>query len=418
VSKRIVLVTAGSLGDLHPYLAMGLELARRGHEAVVATVPFYRSRIESLGLRFHPVRPDLSPEDPELLRLAVDLKHGSENIFRKLVVPHLRTHVEDLSKAAEGADLLVSHPITLAAPVVAEKLSLRWASGATAPLVFLSAREPLEFAGHPVISALGRGLPFLRRAIRAGGRWLTASWVRPVAELRAELGLPPGGHPLFEGQHSPHLALALFSRRLAAPRPDWPASTVVTGFPWFDRKEGREELSPGLARFLDAGSPPIVFTLGSAAVHTAGDFFDESLAAARALGKRSVLLAGPNRLKDPGPDACCVDYAPHSQVLPLAEAIVHPGGVGTLGQAMRAGKPMLVVPTSNDQPDNAARVRRLGIARVLSRTKYRRDRVERELLLLLRDPACSAKAAEVGREVASEDGARAAADAIERLTGR
>jgi UDP:flavonoid glycosyltransferase YjiC (YdhE family) len=131
-----------------------------------------------------------------------------------------------------------------------------------------------------------------------------------------------------------------------------------------------------------------------------------------------VLLAGPNRPKDPGPDACCVDYAPHSQVLPRAEAIVHPGGVGTLGQAMRAGKPMLVVPTSNDQPDNAARVRRLGIARVLSRTKYRRDRVERELRLLLGDPACSAKAAEVGREVASEDGARAAADAIERLTGR
>jgi rhamnosyltransferase subunit B len=57
---RILFHTVGSLGDLHPYLAIALGLQARGHEAVIATSACYRQKIETLGLGFHTVRPDSS----------------------------------------------------------------------------------------------------------------------------------------------------------------------------------------------------------------------------------------------------------------------------------------------------------------------------------------------------------------------
>ncbi len=125
---------------------------------------------------------------------------------------------------------------------------------------------------------------------------------------------------------------------------------------------------PELLRFLDAGEPPIVFTLGSAAVWIADDFYAVSIAAARALGRRALLLAGENAadIRAHAPDGIGVfDYAPHSAVMPRAGVIVHQGGVGTTAQALRAGRPMLVVPFGQDQPDNARRVVGLGVARTI-----------------------------------------------------
>ena len=113
----------------------------------------------------------------------------------------------------------------------------------------------------------------------------------------------------------------------------------------------------------------------------AGDFYEESLKAARLLGRRAVLLVGsrPGRLPvgPLGSDAWACAYAGHAQLFPRAAAVVHQGGVGTTAQALRAGVPMLVVPFAHDQPDNAARVRRLGVARVLSRRAYRAARWRR-----------------------------------------
>jgi UDP:flavonoid glycosyltransferase YjiC (YdhE family) len=95
--------------------------------------------------------------------------------------------------------------------------------------------------------------------------------------------------------------------------------------------------------------------------------------------------------------------------------IVHHGGVGTTGLAMRSGRPMLVVPFAHDQPDNAARLTRLGVARTLDPRRYTPARAEAELRLLLDDPAYSQRATEVGGQVREEDGVRAACDALEGL---
>src|SRR5262245_34096688 len=87
--RRIVLTTLGSLGDLHPYVAIGLGLQARGHEAVIATSASYRPRVEALGLGFHAVRPDLpAPEEaPAIMRRIMDQRQGGEVVIRELVLP-------------------------------------------------------------------------------------------------------------------------------------------------------------------------------------------------------------------------------------------------------------------------------------------------------------------------------------------
>jgi rhamnosyltransferase subunit B len=400
-------------------MAVALGLEARGHRVTIATSAIYKSKIEAEGIGFHATRPDFSPQDSRILKLAMDPRKGTEYVLREMVLPHLRGSYEDLAEAAAHADLLLTHPLTFAGPMIAQKTGLRWASSVLAPLSFLSIYDPPVPAPAPWLAKLYRLGPPMSRLIIGLARHGIRAWSEPVRQLRAELGLPPGADPIFEGQHSPDLVLAMFSRLLGAPQPDWPPNTRVTGFPFYDRLDKGVALAPDLAQYLDAGPPPIVFTLGSSAVMDAGDFYQQSATAAAALDRRAVLLVG----RDPAnrspeslpPGVAAFDYAPFSEIFPRAAVIVHQGGVGTTAQALRSGRPMLVVPFAHDQPDNAARAVRLGVARQLSRAQYQSHRVAAELRRLLDDPSYTANAAEVARRIQSEDGVSAACDAIEQL---
>ena len=97
-----------------------------------------------------------------------------------------------------------------------------------------------------------------------------------------------------------------------------------------------------------------------------------------ALPRRNCLVGAPSfSVKNPRvllpelPEGVVAfDYAPFSLLFPRAAAIVHHGGIGTTGQAMRSGRPSLVMPCAWDQPDNAERAARLGIARTIARNRY------------------------------------------------
>jgi UDP:flavonoid glycosyltransferase YjiC (YdhE family) len=417
-----VLTTLGSLGDLHPYLAVALGLQARGHEAVIATSEYHRDKVESAGLRFHPVRPDL-PEpssNPELVRQIMDSRRGPDAVIRGFVMPALRDSYEDTLGAAEGADLLVSHPLTYTTRLVAEKRHLPWASSMLAPLGFFSAFDPPVLPAAQFFNGLRWLGPAFHGPLFALARWSVRTWTDPWRHLRAEIGLPPIKQDvLFDGQHSPFLVLAMFSAQLGTNQPDWPRQTVITGCPFFDHGFAPGQgLSSELLRFLEDGEPPIVFTLGSSAVHDAGAFYQHSAEATRRLRRRAVLLVGKDPRNRPASlpaGVLAFDYAPFADLFPRAAAVVHQGGVGTTTEAMRAGKPMIVVPFAHDQPDNAARMVRLGIARTISRHRYTVAAVVAELRRILENPAYARRAAEVGRRVRSEDGVRASCDALEAL---
>jgi UDP:flavonoid glycosyltransferase YjiC (YdhE family) len=166
----------------------------------------------------------------------------------------------------------------------------------------------------------------------------------------------------------------------------------------------------------------VVFTLGSAAVLAAGQFYEHSAQAALRLGVRAVLLIGTdprNRPQSPLPDSICVaEYAPYSALFPRAALVVHQGGVGTTAQCLRAGKPMLIMPYSHDQPDNARRMRRLKVAQSIEKGSYTPVRVARMLKAMLAEPRFAQRAASVAQQLEHEDGVRAACDALEQLYQR
>jgi rhamnosyltransferase subunit B len=418
---RIVLSSFGTLGDIHPLIALALELQRRGHVPVLAVPELFRSRIVSLDLEFAPVGPILDPEDNQLVAMLMDIRKGTERTLREILFPAIRQSYRELLAVVEakgGADLLLAGELVYQAPIVAEVTRIPWASHVLAPLSFFSRYDAPVLPPYPMLARLQPALPGMGRVIAQFARWVTRSWPEPIYQLRAELGLGRGPDPIFEAKHSPYLVLALFSPLLGEPQPDWPPSTKVTGFVFYDGDAGHRDLPPEVESFLQQGVPPLVFTLGSAAVLDAGDFYRQSALAAQLGGQRAVLLVGsdPRNIPwDPPPNVCVARYAPYSRLFPRASVIVHQGGVGTTAQALISGKPMLVMPYSHDQPDNARRVRRLGVARVIRRPRYTAELAARNIALLLENSTMRRRAAAIGEQLRQEDGVKAACDALEAL---
>lgn len=417
---RIVLTSFGSFGDLNPYIGLGLALKARGHTPVLATANIYRPVVEEQGLAFHAVRPDVDPNEQQLIARIMDARRGTEALFGELLLPALRDSYEDLSVACQGADLLVTHPATLAGPIVAEQRGRPWASSVLAPMSFFSATDPPVPPPAPWVHGLLRRSRAMSRLFVWLSDRITRQWARPVQRFRESLGLDAGDNPILAGQHSPHLVLALFSTVLAEPQPDWPRNTCLAG-PILYNGAGSAAVSAEIEAFLAAGPPPIVFTLGTSAVEAAGSFYEISAEAIRRVGRRAVMLVGRHAHNRPAAiddRILVVDYAPHAALFPRAAAVVHQGGVGTLHQALAGGRPMLVVPHAHDQPDNAQRVTRLGVARTLMPRQYTVDAAARELTRLLDDPGYASRASAVAAVVRAETGSRTACDALERLAGK
>ena len=211
----------------------------------------------------------------------------------------------------------------------------------------------------------------------------------------------------------------MFSKVLGKPQPDWHRPTLQTGFCFYDGQKDLGTMPEKLTEFLDAGEPPIVFTLGSAAVMDARDFFEESIEAAQILEppRRFALrnfqrTAGRNGGQWKRRLSVLITRRIH-RFFRVAACVVHQGGVGTTAQVFRAGVPHLIMPYSHDQPDNAARCKRIGVAETISRDDYTADNAAEELKKLLGNLEYKAKAIEASKTVKVEHGTRTACDAIE-----
>ncbi len=417
---KIVLAPYGSLGDLHPFLAIALELRSRGHEIVIATLESYREKIDSLDFQFRTLRPTYDPEDRESARRVMDTKNGSEILITEFLLPHLDDMYEDLTNAAEGADILIAGEVVFVSHSVAEKQNLKLVSTTLAPLSMFSSYEPSVYPNALFLRHFDfLGQPF-RKAVLGVIKKVIGSWLDEYREFRTRIGLNPDHNPMIGDKHSKDLNLAMFSRALGRTQPDWHSPTLQTGFCFYDGRQDLGTMPPELEKFLSNGEPPIVFTLGSAAVMDAGDFFEESIEAAKLLEQRAVFLYGIYNEPPAGLDAERVgfDYAPYGELFARAKCVVHQGGVGTTAFALRAGVPQLIVPYSHDQPDNAARCVKNGVARTINRSDYSTSTAVREIKKIIADSSYTAKADGLKRIIDSENGTQTACDAIEGLLDR
>jgi len=405
--KHIVIATIGSLGDLHPCIVLGRELLRRGCRVTVATTPYYRSKVEDAGLSFGAMRPDWDPTDARLIRSCEDLRRGLEVLYRQMVLPELENTYRDLLAVASGADLLIAGELVYAAPLVAEKLGLPWVSLILSPFSFFSSTDPSYIVSMPALFHLRRLGPGVYSGALRLGKLATRHWSNPVRRLRRKEGLRRECDPVFADKFSPDLVLALFSRWFAAKQRDWPAQTLQSGFLWPESPD--VAALDGLSEFVSAGTPFVVFTQGSTAVHNPRDFYEISVEVARRLGVRA-LLAGASGMG--ARDVLALPYVPYPHVFARAAAIVHQGGSGTTGEALRAGRPMLVVPYGWDQPDNAHRIERLGAGLHLPRRRYTVETATGAVRRLLDEPRFAARSAELASLIEGEDAAVSACDAI------
>jgi UDP:flavonoid glycosyltransferase YjiC (YdhE family) len=214
-------------------------------------------------------------------------------------------------------------------------------------------------------------------------------------EFRRELGLPPIYRILSQWAHSKQLTLGLWPDWFAAIQPDWPPQVHLTGFPLYDAGS-LEKVPDAMEAFLSSGRPPVIFTPGSA-MRQGKRFFEESVAVCLRTGLRGALLTKfPEQVPAQLPSSVQrFGYVPFSQVLPRAAAFVHHGGIGTTSQALAAGVPQIIMPLSHDQPDNAARVRRLGVGIVIPPSEYHAPKVAEALNRFDREPSFRAKANEI-----------------------
>lgn len=426
MAKRIVLTSFGSFGDLHPFIATGLALKSRGFDVVIAASDMFREKVETEGLAFREVRPSL---DQLLADTGLDMAGLVRQVTRsntiylidKVIIPYAEQTFEDLCAAMQGADLVMASSFALIARLAIAKLKLPSASLLLSPCVFFSARQPPYLMEAPWLPAVGRMLgPGAVKAFFDLARVNLGQRTRPLAQFRRRLGLAQlDGDEVLDAPLQADLIAALYSPVLGPLPPEAPASAEIAGFTFYDSERGEPpSLSPALSAFLADGPAPLVFTLGSWSVHDAGGFYEEAAAAARRLGMRVVLLVGRDAETSLGrlasDDVFVAGYAPHSLVFPRAAAIIHHGGIGTVGQALRAGRPQLVCPMLGDQLDNAERLVRLGVARRLNHKRFTAPRAATALTQLLSDGA-GGRAARLGVQVAAEDGASVAADRVAQM---
>lgn len=418
-SSRIVLTTFGSLGDLHPFLAIGCELKKRNYDVIIATSPIYQEKTEDLGLGFHPVRPDIDLEDKYFIEQVTNAKRGPEFLIREHVIPYLEQSYDDLADLLKADDTIITHPLSYAAHALAEKLALKWISATLSPTWYFSIHDPPVLTKFRQLKALQDLSPSINQVIFGIGNLITRRWTKPLIDFRYNHGLSTSRSPVMQGFISPQLDLALFSPVFAEPQPDWPHQTIATGFPFFNyTEEGWNE--ERLQHFLNAGPAPVVFTLGSAVVKNPGPFFETGIEVVKRLGCRAIFLMEDetrNEIAEAfNPDQILIEaYIPYTVLFQHASVIVHQCGIGTTAQALLSGNPSLAVPYSNDQPDNAKRLEKLGVARHLNIRNFTYRRLKRELQVLMENPSYQQQAQIIGQKIQKEDGIKRACDEIEMV---
>jgi len=426
VTRKIILATIGSMGDLYPFIAIARALKDHGFRPVLAVPEDHVVKAEAAGVEAVAVLPSIaalcrrSPlGEREAARRIIE---NQRYMLEDVILPDLASSAAKLDALAADAEAIVASAFFLAAPIIAEKRDLPLISVVLQPMAMLSPLDPPNtpdffFMKQKPVGAVGAQW---NRLMFGGMRKLVnLLYGRVIDRTRRAHGLAPkGAGRMFEPSDEAKLTLGCYSPLFAPLPADVHVNVKLSGFPMFDGAAGASRtVDPALDAFLAAGPAPLVFTLGTFAVLSPKGFYDTAAAVARRMGMRAVLLTGDPSTAMVDDDLFVCAYAPHSHIFPRAAAIVHHGGVGTTGQALRAGRPQLVVPHMGDQFDHAARIEKLGIGRGLSPRRFSVDRASVLLAAMLADETLQARAAAMGAAIAGERGAVAAAEAIVKVLG-
>lgn len=387
---RAVLTNFGTLGDLQPFLALAVEMKRHGHVPVLAFSPYFRERVEALGLDFVPIGPDLRAIQNDVnvaMREAPDSDDRMREILGPLVAALPQTFSE-LSQACLEADVVISGPTQPAARMVHETKGIPFVSIQTS-----------HFGGI--------GSPAIQKA--------SAALINP---FRARLGLASLRNPLTIDSNSPQLAIYAMSRHVRLPQTNWPSHYHITGFFFLDDEPWEPE--PELIDFIESGDRPVIISFGSMTHQDPAELTNLLLDAVSLTGCRAIIQRGWSGLghRQLPKSVFTIDYVPYPWLFSRAKCIVHHGGGGTAGAVFRSGAPSVFVPHGylHDQTYWAELASELGCAtQPIPLPRLTAERLAAAIRSVIENPACYLKARALAEQIRSESGVRLARRLIEEL---
>lgn len=387
---RFFLGAFGEPGHAFPMLALGSQLAARGHEVTYETWSRWRESAQAEGMGFV-----AAPEYPVFPTQERPLKP-----YEAVVLATAPTH-EAVARARPD---VVVHDILTLAPALAGELERVPVATLIPHLHPAGAAAPYASGARPPRTALGRSLwRALARPVDQGLR-------RGRAELndtRAQLGLPPVQR--LHGGLSERLCIVGTFPQLEYPR-DWPTWTHVVG-PLIWEPPYHEVKAP-------AGQQPLVLVAPSTAHDTEHRLLRAAL---EGLAEEPVrVLATTNRapLVPPisvPPNARLVEWLSYSRAMPGCALVICHAGHGTMARALACGCPVLAVPHSGDMAENAARADWAGIGVRLPWRLLSPSTLRLAVRRALTQPSLAARARQLAVWASANDGASRAAELVEAL---
>ena len=399
---KIMVLTAGSTGDVEPFVGLAGRLAARNHEVVLSADPAFEQLAPGGGVRFKPVRADF--------RSLLPTPDGKKPSLRGKVFPVIRGMLEDSWRVAqaERPEVIVAHQKTLGAPHLAERLGIPHVRALTVPMLTPTREFPLPAMVHRDLGG------FLNRASYR----LVAGLTLPYSSLmrgwrRDTLGLASRG-----GGTVPARTLYCYSPSLVPTPRDWPPDAVATGFWLREGNTASEPADPDLEAFVAAGTPPIYIGFGSAVGSDPGLLGATAAEAVRQADVRAVIATGWGGISAvrSDSDTMVIDAASHAWLFPKVAAVIHHGGAGTTAAGLLAGRPTLVCPFQGDQHFWGAAVHRAGAGpEPLPATKLTAERLASAIRTAVDDPGIRDRALDLSARMGQEDGTRRASEQIEAV---
>lgn len=408
---RIVLATFGSHGDVHPFIGLAKILQARGHDVTLHTSAYFAHLASQAGVPFSGFGTVEQFKEQINNKLLWHPTKGFKYVFGIGIKQALRPSYEALREIVDKDTLLVGSSLALSARILHDQIGCPGATVHLSPAVIRSAINPPKLAGL----FMPHWLPInIKNKIWEGGDKYVIDPIvcPPINELRKDLGLPPVSRVLNSWWNHPNLVIGMWPEFFGPAAADWPRQFRHGGFPLYDEADVTP-LTPQLEDFLAKYPEPLAFTPGSAMVF-GHRFFEAAIYASKQLNRPALLLTrhADQIPRDLPHNVMHVPYAPFSKLLPKCSAIVHHGGIGTTAQALAAGIPQVIAHFAHDQPDNAVRLRNLGVGTGIRAWSISRRKLTAALNTLLSDPHVI-KAAKSAAMHVTHDGLIKAAELLE-----